>query len=49
VILVIWSNPTTLVAVVVILIALALIGVVGLFGRTAPRAVATGTGEGSEG
>ena len=37
VILVIWSNPTTLVAVVVVLIALALVGLVGLLGRQTPR------------
>ena len=30
-ILVIWSNPTPLVAVVVVLVALAIIGLIGLF------------------
>ena len=36
VILVIWSNPTTLVAVVVVLVTLAVVGLVGLLGRGAP-------------
>ena len=36
-ILVIWSNPTTLVAVVVTLITLAVVGLVGLFAGRGPR------------
>jgi len=33
-VLVVWSNPTTLVAVVVVLIALVMIGLIGLYART---------------
>jgi len=41
-VLVIWSNPTTLVAIIVVLIALAIVGLVGLFaGRRSPPTVAT--------
>ncbi len=48
VILVIWSNPTTLVAVVVTVITLALVGAVGLFGR-GPRPTTVGpAGSGPE-
>jgi len=40
VILVIWGNPTTLVAVVVVLVTLAVVGLVGLFARGGPRVAA---------
>jgi hypothetical protein len=40
-VLVIWSNPTALVAVIVVVITLAIVGVVGLFaGRSPPRVAA---------
>ena len=41
-ILVIWGNPTTLVAVVVVLITLAVVGLVGLFAGRGPRAAVAG-------
>jgi membrane-associated HD superfamily phosphohydrolase len=49
VVLVVWSNPTALVAVIVVLIALALIGLVGLWSRQTPVPLvsAPGTGGGS--
>ena len=44
-ILVLWSNPTTLVAVVIVLITLAIVGLVGLFAGRGPRsAVASSAG-----
>jgi hypothetical protein len=43
-VLVVWSNPTALVAVVVILITLAVIGVVGLYGGRSPAPAAAGLG-----
>ncbi len=47
-ILVIWSNPTTLVAVVVVLVTLVVVGLVGLFGR-GPRPTTVGpNGSGQE-
>jgi hypothetical protein len=47
VILVIWSNPTALVAVVVVLIALAVVGAVGLLAAVSPRTSAGVAGTGS--
>ena len=46
-VLVVWSNPTALVAVVVILITLAVIGLVGLYGgrRPAPAVAGLATGD----
>ena len=41
-ILVIWGNPTTLVAVVVVLITLAVVGLVGLFAGRGPRTAVSG-------
>jgi hypothetical protein len=40
-ILLLWSNPTTLVAVVIVLITLAVVGLVGLFGRREPQSAVT--------
>jgi hypothetical protein len=40
IILVIWGNPTTLVAVVVVLVTLAVVGLVGLFAGRGPRPAA---------
>jgi hypothetical protein len=45
-VLVVWSNPTALVAVVVILITLAVIGLVGLFGGRSPAPAVAGLGTG---
>ncbi len=42
VILVIWGNPTTLVAVVVVLVTLAAVGLVGLFAGRGPRPAVAG-------
>jgi hypothetical protein len=44
VILVIWSNPTTLVAVVVVVITLVVVGLVGLFAGRGPRPVLAAPG-----
>jgi hypothetical protein len=41
--LVLWSNPTTLVAVVVVLITLAVVGLVGLFAGRGPRSAMAGS------
>ena len=41
-ILVIWSNPTTLVAIVVVVITLVVVGLVGLFAGRGPRPATTG-------
>jgi hypothetical protein len=40
-ILVLWSNPTTLVAVVIVLITLAVVGLVGLFAGRGPQSAVT--------
>ncbi len=40
-ILVLWSNPTTLVAVVIVLITLAVVGLVGLFAGRRPQSAVT--------
>ena len=42
-ILVLWSNPTTLVAVVIVLITLAVVGLVGLFAGRGPRSAVAGS------
>jgi hypothetical protein len=48
-ILVIWSNPTTLVAIVVVVITLVVVGLVGLFAGRGPRPATTGpSGSGPE-
>jgi hypothetical protein len=45
VVLVIWNEPTPLVAVIVLLVALALVGLIGLYGRrTVPVLAGAGTG-----
>ena len=41
-ILVIWSNPTTLVAIVVVVITLVVVGLVGLFAGRGPRPATDG-------
>jgi hypothetical protein len=43
-ILVVWTNPTTLVAIVVILVTLAVVGLVGLLAGRRPHSVAPGAG-----
>jgi hypothetical protein len=48
-VLVVWSNPTALVAVIVVLIALAVVGLVGLWGRRSPVRVALTSGPGTGG
>jgi hypothetical protein len=48
-VLVVWSNPTALVAVIVVLIALAVVGLVGLWGRRSPVRVALTSGPGNGG
>ncbi|HEX3981073.1 MAG TPA: hypothetical protein VHW93_07610 [Acidimicrobiales bacterium] len=45
-VLVVWSEPTALVAVVVILITLAVIGLVGLYGGRSPTPAVAGLGTG---
>ncbi len=47
IILVIWGNPTALVAVVVVLITLAVVGLVGLFAGRGPRPAVAGPTGGS--
>jgi hypothetical protein len=42
--LVVWTNPTTLVAVVVLVVTLAVIGLVGLLAARRPRPVVPGAG-----
>ena len=42
-VLVLWSNPTTLVAVVIVLITLAVVGLVGLFAGRRPRSEVAGS------
>ena len=46
-ILVVWNQPTALVAVVVVLIALVLVGLVGLFGQPSDEARGSDAGPGS--
>jgi len=48
VILVIWSEPTTLVAIVVVLIALALVGLIGLFAAQTSKPALAGAGPAGE-
>ncbi len=50
VVLVVWSEPTTLVAVIVVAIALVLIGAIGIYGASRTPRVAVGSGlDGSSG
>jgi hypothetical protein len=50
VVLVVWSEPTTLVAVIVVAIALVLIGAIGIYGASRRPQVAVGPGiDGSSG
>lgn len=49
VVLVVWNNPTIFVAVVVVLIALAGVGVVGLFSGSGPAGAVAGPGPGARG
>jgi hypothetical protein len=48
-ILVVWNQPTVLVAVVVVLVALAVVGLIGLWGRGAPATRSSGPDEVSPG
>jgi hypothetical protein len=47
-VLVVWSDPTALVAVVVVLVTLAVIGLVGLYAGRSPAPAVAGLGAGDK-